>query len=63
MKYLYIFDHSFGRIYEAVMTSAEYDEYTGNIEGFLYRHFHLKDSNIAWMLSDTKLEIEPIEKH
>ena len=51
-----------GHIYVITISLQEYEKYSNNIDGYLYRNYHLKENNISYMVSDKKLEIETIEK-
>lgn len=62
MKYIYIFDYTFSKIYEAIVPESDIIENMNNIEAYLTRHFNVKESSTQYMISDKKLEIETIEK-
>lgn len=61
MKYIYIFDYTFGHIYEITLSNKEYNKIT-NIAVWLFRHYRIKYTNSDYMVSDKKLEIETIDK-
>ncbi len=62
MKYIYVFDYCLGHIYEIKIPNREFILNSTKIPGWLYRNYHLKEDNISYMVSDTKLEIETIDK-
>lgn len=62
MKYIYIFDYTFGRIYEAVVPETDIIANMNNLEGYLYRNFNIREDSAKYMISDKKLEIETINK-
>lgn len=62
MKYIYIFDYTFGRIYEAVVPETDIITNMTNIEQYLYKHFNIRENSTHYMISNKKLEIETIEK-
>ena len=62
MKYIYIFDYTFGRIYEVVVPETDIVTNMNNIEGYLYRNFNIREDSAKYMISDKKLEIETINK-
>lgn len=62
MKYIYILDYTFSKIYEAIVPESDIIENMTNIEAYLTRHFNIKESSTHYMISDKKLEIETIEK-
>ena len=62
MKYIYIFDYTFGGIYEAVVPESDIIANMNNIEAYLIEHFNIRESSTHYMISDKKLEIETIEK-
>lgn len=61
-KYIYVFDYSFGHIYEIKISNQEFRLNLTKIPAWLYKNYHLKEDNISYMVSDTKLEIETINK-
>ena len=64
MHYIYVFDHTFGHIYEITVNKEEIENLNNEkIEQLLYRYYHLKTACINYMTVDHKLEIERIEKH
>lgn len=64
MYYIYVFDHTFSRIYEIAIDKEEIENLNNTkIEQLLYKHYHLKAECINYMTVDHKLEIERIEKH
>lgn len=64
MYYIYVFDHTFSRIYEIAIDKEEIENLNNTkIEQLLYKHYHLKTECINYMTVDHKLEIERIEKH
>lgn len=62
MKYIYIFDYTFNRIYEATVPETDIIINMNNIEAYLYRNFNIRENSTAYMISDKKLKIETIEK-
>lgn len=62
MKYIYIFDFTFCRIYEAVVPETDILENMNNIEGYLIKNFGIRESSASYMISDKKLKIEEINK-
>ena len=62
MKYIYILDYTFSKIYEAIVPESDIIENMTNIKAYLTRHFNVKESSTHYMISDKKLEIETIEK-
>lgn len=65
MKYIYVFDYVLNHIYEIPIDNNEFNKINNNtytIYGYLYKNYHLKDTQIHYMVSDEKLEIELIEK-
>lgn len=63
MWYIYVFDYSFGRIYEIAIDKEEMDNLNNaKVEQLLYKNYHLKAECINYMTVDHKLEIERIEK-
>lgn len=64
MYYIYIFDHTFSRIYEITIDKEEIENLNNEkIEQHLYKYYHIKAENVSYMTVDHKLEIEQIEKH
>lgn len=61
-KYIYVFDYSFGHIYEIPITDEEYNKNQFKFYEWLYKNYHLKEDNISYMVSHEKLEIETINK-
>lgn len=62
MRYIYVFDYSFDKIYEIPISEKDYDEYKGIIESYLYRFYNIKSDTTSYMVSNNKLEIEIIDK-
>lgn len=62
MKYIYIFDYTFNRIYEATVPETDIITNMNNIEAYLYRNFNIRENSTTYMISDKKLKIETIEK-
>lgn len=65
MKYIYVFDYCLGHIYEIQIDSNKLDKINDGldkIDQYLYKNYHLKSSNIHYMVSNKKLEIETIDK-
>lgn len=63
MYYIYIFDHTFGRIYEIAIDKEEIENLNNEkIEQLLYKYYHIKAEQVNYMTIDHKLEIERIEK-
>ena len=62
MKYIYIFDYAFGRIYEAVVPETDIIGNMNNIEQYLYKYFNIRENSTHYIISNKKLEIETIEK-
>lgn len=62
MKYIYIFDYTFGRIYEAKVPENELFDYRFNIEAYLVKNYNINPNQTHYMISDEKLEIETIDK-
>ena len=63
MRYIYIFDYTFGNIYEVAIEKKELPKInTKYVELYLYKHYNLKAEEIDYMISDRKLEIEQINK-
>lgn len=62
MKYIYILDYTFGRIYEAVVPETDIITNMNNLESYLYRNFNIREDSASYMISDKKLEIETINK-
>ena len=59
--YIYIFDYSFGRIYE-IETDAStiIKNYNNDFDNFFKNEYGLNIHNITYMTSNQKLEIEKI---
>ena len=62
MKYIYIFDYAFNRIYEITISEDELFKNRYNVEAYLIRHYNINPNQTKYMISDKKLEIETIEK-
>ena len=62
MKYIYIFDYGFDRIYEITISEDELFKNRYNIEAYLVRHYNINPNQTKYMISNNKLEIETIEK-
>lgn len=62
MKYIYIFDYGFNRIYEINIPEDELFKNRYNIEAYLVRHYNINPNQTKYMISNNKLEIEAIEK-
>ena len=63
MKYIYVFDYSFGHIYEIKIKNEEFDVIKNTLELWLFKHYKIDcKHNCEYMISDEKLEIETIEK-
>ena len=63
MYYIYIFDYTFGRIYEIATDKEEIENLNNEkIEQYLYKYYHIKAENVSYMTVDHQLEIERIEK-
>ena len=62
IKYIYVFDYGFGHIYEIKISVKEFRLNLTKLSAWLYKNYHLKEDNISYMVSDTKLEIETINK-
>lgn len=62
MKYIYVFDYCSGSIYEITISKKELDMNRLKLLEWLYDNYHLRSDSIHYMISDTKLEIETIEK-
>lgn len=61
MKYIYVFDYSFGHIYEIAISNEEFNNIK-NIDTWLFRNYRINYRNSDYMISNKKLEIETIEK-
>lgn len=64
-KYIYVFDYSFGHIYEISIDSDKLDKINDGldkIDKYLYKNYYLKPKEIHYMISNKKLEIETINK-
>lgn len=62
MKYIYIFDYTFGRIYQAIVPAMNLPQDINDIEKYLVRHYNIRINSIEYMVSDKPLQIETIEK-
>ncbi|MBP3201290.1 MAG: hypothetical protein J6M39_06545 [Lachnospiraceae bacterium] len=63
MQYIYIFDYTFGHIYEVAVTKKVYEnEVKQNIEQYLRKHYNMKAEQISYLCPTNKLQIERIEK-
>lgn len=65
MIYIYVLDYCLGHIYEISIDKNEFDKINNGpdkIDQYLYKNYYLKSSEIHYMISDKKLEIETIEK-
>ena len=63
MYYIYVFDYTFGRIYEITIDKKEIENLNNTkIEQLLYKHYNIKAEQVNYITVDHKLEIERIEK-
>lgn len=63
MYYIYIFDYTFGSIYEIAIDKEEIENLNKTkIDQLLYKYYHIKVEQVNYMTVDHKLEIERIEK-
>lgn len=62
MKYIYVFDYTFNRIYEIGIKEEEFNTIK-NIEVWLFKNYRIDcRHSCEYIISNKKLEIEPIEK-
>lgn len=61
-KYIYVLDYSFSHIYEIKISNQEFRLNLTKIPIWLYKNYHIKENNMSYMVSNTKLEIETINK-
>ena len=63
MKYIYIFDYTLNHIYEIAIDVDLFEkEVQKDVEAYLYKHYNMKQTNVEFMVSNYKLEIQRIEK-
>lgn len=60
-KYIYVFDYSFSHIYEITVSNEEFNNIK-NIDIWLFKNYRINYRNSYYMVSNTKLEIETINK-
>lgn len=62
INYIYVFDYTFGRIYEIKLKEEEFSTIK-NIEVWLFKNYRIDcRRNCDYMISNKKLEIETLEK-
>ena len=63
MQYIYVFDYTFGHIYEIALTKKVYEnEVKQDVEKYLRKHYNMKAEQISYLCPNHKLKIKRIEQ-